>query len=173
VILGVLAAVAVPAFIRYIRRAKTSEAEDKISEVYRSAVSYLSQEKVQQGVTASAIDPQFPGSVGPTPGNCTTCAANADGRCNPAAYSGEASGMWGALSWVALNFSIADPHYFVYQFTSANVAGARGVGSGFTARAQADLDQDNVCSTFERAAVVTTNGDVQGSRGIYRNLPTE
>jgi hypothetical protein len=72
-----------------------------------------------------------------------------------------------------LNFAISDRHYFVYTYDSTNVAALRGVGSTFTARAQADLDDDDSCSTFERAAIVNANGDVRGARGIFRNLPTE
>lgn len=178
VILGVLAAVAIPAFIKYIRRAKTSEAEDKISEMFRSATSYFTAENVARGAEASALAPQFPTSVGPTPGDCTECASADDGRCAPdgtgtAGYDGNSTAGWDTESWQALNFAISDPHYFVYEFDATNTEGVRGVGSLFTARAQADLDADGTCSTFERAAIVTSNGDVQGSRGIYRNLPTE
>jgi len=173
VILGVLAAVAIPAFIKYIRRAKTSEAEDKISEMFRSAVSYFDQEQVQRGAAATAIEPQFPASIGPSPGGClTTCADNADGRCDP--VSGyDADAVWDQPSWQALNFAISDRHYFVYTFDSETGSGGRGEGGIFTARAEANLDDDSSCSTFERAAIVNSNGDVNGARGVYRNLPTE
>jgi type IV pilus assembly protein PilA len=167
VILGVLAAVAIPAFIKYIRRAKTSEAEDKLSEMFRSATSYFTQENVAQGAAAAALRPQFPESQDITPGECTECASNADGRCNSTAAD------WDTPTWQALNFAISDPHYFVYEFETTNANADRGAGSVFTARAQADLDDDGTCSTFERAAIATANGDVQGSRGIYRELPTE
>ena len=180
VILGVLAAVAVPAFIKYIRRAKTSEAEDKISEMYRSAVAYFTAENVGRGAAAAEVRPQFPEPVGPTPGSCNGadgCAGQTDGRCVPGSATGRAgsyeTSVWDDGSWVALNFAITDPHYFVYQFEATNAAGVRGVGSVFTARANADLDDDDECSTFERAAIVNGQGEVEGSRGIYRNLPTE
>lgn len=171
VILGVLAAVAIPAFIKYIRRAKTSEAEDKISEMFRSAVSYFDQEQVSRGANADALVPQFPRDEGPSPATCATaCAGNADGRCDPATYN---ISLWDTPTWQALNFAISDRHYFVYSFDSTNVTTERGEGATFTARAEANLDDDTICSTFERAAIVNSNGDVQGSRGIYRNLPTE
>lgn len=170
VILGVLAAVAIPAFIKYIRRAKTSEAEDKLSEMFRSAVSYFTQENVARGATAEALVPQFPDDTVQTPGDCTTCAANDDGRCDPSAYGAD---MWDTNEWQALNFAISDPHYFTYEFVSENTTNRRGADSLFTARAQADLDNDGNCSLFERAAIATANGDVQGARGIYRQFPTE
>ena len=170
VILGVLAAVAIPAFIKYIRRAKTSEAEDKISEMFRSAVSYFDQEQVMRGASATAITPQFPADIGPSPGGCTTCAGYDDGRCDPVDY--EAS-LWDTPSWQALNFAISDRHYFVYTFDSSDPTDVNGAGAIFTAAANADLDNDGNCSTFERAAIVTGDGDPQGSRGIFRHFPTE
>lgn len=174
VILGVLAAVAIPAFIKYIRRAKTSEAEDKISEMFRSAVAYFTAEQVTRGVSGDALPPQFPGSVGPDPGDsCTYCSDTfVDGRCDPETYI--AADVWAPdTSWNALNFAINDPHYFVYTFTSVPGTDATGAGAAFTAAANADLDADDECSTFERAAIAEGPGDVRGSLGIYRNRPTE
>ncbi len=171
VILGVLAAVAVPAFIKYIRRAKTSEAEDKLSEIYRSSVSYFNAEQVMRGAGADAIPPQFPETEDLTPGegDCGACADEEDGRCLESAGG---MGVWDTPTWQALNFAISDPHYFVYGYTSQD-GGEDGAAAAFTAAAHADLDADDTCSTFERAAEVDENGEVVGSRGIYRNLPTE
>lgn len=178
VILGVLAAVAVPAFVRYIRRAKTAEAEDKLSEIYRSAVSYFGHEQFGRGSGADALVPQFPENVGPSPGQCLdTCADSDDGRCVPIAGGGEGTydgnAVWGEQTWVALNFAISDPHYFVYTFEGENTLAERGEGSAFTARASANLDRDEICSTFERSALVDEDGIVVGSPGVYRYLPNE
>jgi len=164
VILGVLAAVAVPAFLKYIRRAKTAEAEEKLSALYRSSVAYFTQEQVDRGVAATGRARQFPTSAGPTPGACTVCGAQANGRCasNPAGWDS-------VPTWQTLDFAITDPHYFVYAYQSSG----SGTTSQFTARASGDLDADSVCSTFERAGVSTTDFNVQGSRGIWRYLQTE
>jgi prepilin-type N-terminal cleavage/methylation domain-containing protein len=170
VILGVLAAVAIPAFIKYIRRAKTAEAEDKISEMFRSSVAYFTQENVARGSGAVALEPQFPASQDSTPGDCGECNANTDGRCDPDLYDMAA---WDTLTWQALNFAVSDPHYFTYQYDSVRGGADRGIGSNFSASAQADLDVDGICSLFERAALVNDTGDVIGQRGIYRFLPTE
>lgn len=43
----------------------------------------------------------------------------------------------------------------------------------FTARAQAELDNDGRCSTFERSAIVDEEGTVRGAKGVYRRLPKE
>ena len=164
VILGVLAAVAIPAFIKYIRRAKTSEAEDKLSEMYRSASAYVDQEQVGQGVNAMPLAPQFPTHEPITPGGtCGACGDQADGRCDPGAYGPT---TWNTDGWTALNFAIQDRHYFTYQYDT-DLTGT------MSARAMADLDSDNTCSLFERAAGITPEGDARASRGIYRELSTE
>ncbi len=155
---GVYAAVAIPAFVKYTRRAKTMEAEDRISEMFRSAVSYYSAEQIETGVSGRAIQPQFPVSSQLTPAR-RCCDSGSDGRC-PVNLE-----QWDTPTWQALNFAIYEPSYFQYQFVSD--------GRSFTARAIGDLDCDGVFSTFERAGMVNEYGDVEGSRGIFRNLPTE
>ena len=175
VILGVLASVAVPAFINYIRRAKTAEAQDKISQIYRAAITYFQTQQFGRGL-GDAITCQFPNSVGPTPGPCATaCADETDGRCVPRSdgtgtYDPQVT--WDTPSWIAVDFAINDPHYYVYMLVSANADAAGGVGSEFTARASGNLDGDNVCSTFERVGIVNDEAEVVG-RGIYRNMVTE
>jgi type IV pilus assembly protein PilA len=163
VILGVLAAVAIPAFLKYIRRAKTSEAEEKLSGIFRSSSSYFSQEQADRDATAVAIPSQFPDPGGPTPAACPVCAGEDDGRCTPAESN------WDTPTWQALNFAITDPHYFSYQYLSAGT----NTNASFTARAQADLDNDGTCSTFERSGFVNDGMSVQGSRGIWRHQQTE
>ena len=153
--LGVMAAVAIPAFIGYIRRAKTSEAEERISAMYRSAVRYATTERTSNG--GQLQPPSFPASTPLTPSK--RCCLNPDGRCQPD------PSVWNHPSWQALSFEIRDPHYFQYQFISD--------GRSFTARAIGDLDCDGITSTFERAGILVGPGEVRGSRGIYRDNPTE
>ena len=163
VILGVLAAVAIPAFLKYIRRAKTSEAEEKLSALFRSSSSYFAQEQTKRGAKAIAIAQQVPNLQAQTPGLCPICAIQLDGRCVPAGSN------WDVDTWQALNFAITDPHYFNYEYLSQ---GSNSTAS-FTAGAHADLDDDGSCSTFERTGFVTSDLNVQGSRGIWRRLQTE
>ncbi len=157
--MGISAAVSVPAFVKYIRRAKTAEAEDRLSQMYRAAVSYYNQEQVSRETYGRSLEAQFPVSTQLTPARRCCDSGENDGRC-PVNL-----GQWDSPTWQALNFSISEPHYYQYQFISD--------GQSFTARAIGDLDCDGVFSTFERSGMVDENGDVVGSRGIYRNLPTE
>lgn len=182
VILGVLAAVAIPAFVRYIRRAKTSEASNNLAEIYRSSTRYFAEERVTQGLGGDQIDPQFPTIdtlVSSPSATCGYCADQTGGRCVPAndgsgTYDIGDATAWGAPTWVQLDFSISDPHYFTYHYiSSAATTPETGEGAEFTVRANADLDGDDECSTFERAGIAIATGEVRGSAGIYKNLPTE
>jgi hypothetical protein len=75
-------------------------------------------------------------------------------------------------TWNALKFSIADPHYYVYEYESTGSASA-GTASRFTARAMGDLDADDAHSTFERVGTVNAQLEVRGSGGLYESAPTE
>jgi len=152
---GVTAAVAIPAFISYIRSAKQAEVDGRLHEIARSAQSYYGAEHMT--ATGAALPPQFPASTPVTPER--SCAENADGRCQPDPAA------WQNPTWQALNFSISEPHYYRYQFVSE--------GTAFTARALGDLDNDGIFSTFELTGQGTPDGRVTISPGIFENLPTE
>src|SRR5215510_12539123 len=53
-ILGILAALAIPAFIRYVRRSKTSEATGNLNSLFKSAASYMAPERSGQGLGSGA-----------------------------------------------------------------------------------------------------------------------
>ncbi len=152
-IIGILAAVAIPAFLRYIKRSKTAEATQNVGAIYRGAVAYFEAEHTSR--SGAVIAKQFPASVGPSPS--TGSLSNGQKVApNPA--------DWSAASWQALSFAIGDPHYYVYQFESSGTANS----AAFTARAHGDLDGDGTTySTFERAASVDSSSSVKGSSGIY------
>ena len=159
-ILGILAAVAIPAFVKYMRRAKTSEAVEKLAFIFRSTTAYTTGERVTRGVGGTTVAIGLPPSAG----------------LMPAAIPGttrilvpEAS--WAAIStWQVLNFSITDPIYFSYSYPSTAVA--------FTATANGNLDGDAVNSTFERAGSLVSGamgatGEILGSAGLFINNETE
>src|SRR5262245_34531362 len=79
-IIGILAAVAIPAFMKYIRRSKTVEASNNIRKLYDSSVSYYETEhaNLQQQI----IDRQFPGSQAATPAIGSCCGQKGD-KCDP------------------------------------------------------------------------------------------
>lgn len=164
VILGVLAAVAIPAFIKYIRRAKTAEAYDKLALLYRGSAAYItnSNEDVTRGTTGTGVALRFPPSAGPSPAD--NCCSYPGDMCIPLNED------WDDSPWRELDFQIDDPHYFVYSYVSAT---SGGVDTFFTARANGDLDCDDRMSTFERVGVLISPGEVHAAPGIYQRLAGE
>jgi type IV pilus assembly protein PilA len=160
VILGILAAIAIPAFIKYVRNSKTSEAKENLAYIFRESTTYFAGERVERGITDTAIEAQFPNTTAltPTPVPAGTRVVTGTWNTNP--------------TWDALKFSIADPHYYSYEYTSTGSTSA-GADSQFTARARGDLDGDGNESTFERVGTVNDEMEVQGSGGLYEFQPTE
>lgn len=156
-IIGILSAVAIPAFIKYQRRAKTSEAIDVLDKIYKGAADYYATPRVDEN--GNRVEPHFPPSVGPTPPPGTCCGSlggmDMDGNdmcdVNPDAWANE--------TWAALKFRITDQHYFTYEFKSN---GKTGTEAAFEAVAYGDLDCDGVRSTFMRSGK-----GIQESPGEY------
>ena len=155
-IIGILAAVAIPAFLRYVKRSKVTEATMSLGSMYKGAVTYFEAEHTTRGVGDTALPKQFPAAQALTP-TSACCGTGGQQKCTPTVSN------WETQSWKSLSFSMSDPHYYQYSFNS----GGSGLTSTFTASAYGDLDCDTTVSTFERAATVDANYQVRGSSAIY------
>jgi len=151
-ILGILAALAIPAFIGYVRRSKTAEATGNLNSMFKSAASYFSQERTGRGVDATTSsyctvdsDTLSPGTPGPDK-QAYTAGTNAQ----------------------ALGFHIADFVYFGYGISSLS-AGCNHTATenAYVFYANGDLDGDKTLSTFELATDVHTDMTLYHSRGFY------
>jgi type IV pilus assembly protein PilA len=161
-IIGLLAAVAIPAFIKYIRRAKTAEATMNLRKLFDSSVSYFESESAAR--SGSIVSKQFPDSTGATPTVGSCCGSPGDKCPSP---TGE---QWTLIpTWAALNFSVEDPFYYSYQYSSAGT----DVYSSFTAHAWGDLNCDGTYSQFERVGIVDSARNVQGGSGLYKYRPLD
>jgi len=150
-IIGILAAVAIPAFMKYIKKSKTTEATTHVQKIYLGARTYW-MDRNTRVASMAADQPQFPeDTVGPT-GDATMCAMG--GTIEKGAPSAT---LWAAEPWPALKFSMDDPHYYAYAYTVANqIAAAGGQGSQFTAIAVGDLDCDDTLSRFTMFGIVNS-----------------
>ncbi len=153
-IIGILAAVAIPAFMKYIRRSKTSEATMNLRKLFDASVAYYSNEHTNRG--GSILAKMFPSTIESTPGNAA-CDAGDSKKHAPDA------GIWADPSWQDLNFAIDDPFLFQYRYQ----AGGVGTDAFFTAGAHGDLDCNGVLSTFERGATIDDSNNVNGGSGVY------
>jgi prepilin-type N-terminal cleavage/methylation domain-containing protein len=147
-IIGILAAVAIPAFAKFVRKSRNTEALMNLRLMFNGAMAYLHYEGASDAGEERAK--QFPVTAGPTP------ALNVIGDVPVVT-------QWdGIPTWVALQFGLSDPHYFAYQFNSSGTNEA----SQFTIAAFGNLDGDDVFATFARFATVNAM-EVVGSPGIY------
>ena len=147
-ILGILAAVAIPAFLKYIKRSKTSEATMNIRKLYDGSVTYFSSEHVDSD--GNILEARFPATVAEKPDCCTGSTKT------------EVDNWDDNATFEALQFSVADPFDYSYQYDSAGLENA----SVFTASAFGDLDEDGSYSTFVRFGSVMEM-EVRGSSGLY------
>ena len=150
-ILGILAAIAVPSFMSYVRRSKTAEAGQNLSSMFRSAAAYMAQEHSAQSITSTIGTYCSVGSesITPTP------------RGSKQPYEGGAATR-------ALGFTIADYVYFGYGMTGTDKCGWAGNDSQvYTFMAQGDLDGDGTRSTFELAAGTDQDRTLYHTSAIY------
>jgi prepilin-type N-terminal cleavage/methylation domain-containing protein len=193
-ILGILAAIAVPALTKYMRRSKTSEARVQIAKLFDAASAYFNEEHVErgevqiigQGAAISALAPhRCPHQTGQetgqteatiTPDLGTNCNLGPGGRCVPAEGGGGAGyyeiDLWGNNRvWNSLNFQQEQAHFFHYNFRASNAATGFGACQ-FTAQAFGDLDDDAIYSTYERSGAADENG-VNAAAGLYIDQEVE
>lgn len=159
-IIGILAAVAIPSFIKYVRRAKTSEAVLNLRRMYDASVAYYTDEHaIRDG---SIIQGQFPVSVTSTP-NQTACNGTSSKKIAPQ------PAFWKNPSWEALNFAVDDP--FMYQYDYISVG--EGTAAEFTAGAHGDLNCDGVLSTFERVGGIDEENNITNGQAVFKKDPLE
>ena len=125
VIIGILAAIAIPMFTSHMTHAKASEAMLQLNKMAVDAKTYY---------FANTKYPQ--GTAGVLPG--------ADGTaCNNANRRFAISNAWTADSvWSGLGFEIDEPNMFSYHFASTATNTAQGLAVG-------DLDCDGVKITYQ------------------------
>lgn len=134
--LPVLAALAIPNFLRYRDQAKQVEARVELRRIAQAAKQYFETPHSELGGAC-----QFPPSSGPNPPQgCCDPASDKDGdkRCDESAWQA-------GPTWTALGFGPSGPMRYQFSFTSGGALGA----ARFTAQAYADLDCSGNVSTFE------------------------
>lgn len=177
-IIGVLAAVAIPSFLKNIKRAKTTEATLNVKKLSDGAVAYIHEELNAAG-SAVPINKQFPDqpavNVQPALGVC--CAA-AGQKCS-ADHT-----LWTDPTWQALKFSVDDPHYFSYEY-HRNTNGGMGAAPAaladgstpsefYFADAHGDLNCDGTLySTFEMFGAVAKDGSITTGGGLAKSNELE
>jgi type IV pilus assembly protein PilA len=144
-IIGVLAALAIYGVSRYLGSAKTSEARNTLGGIRRSLIGAYNADR-QVGVLLAE------GSTGQVSAKAVCLSATAKIPANvsqvkgvkyqPALGDGQ---DWTAgtatAGWRCIGFTMAQPHYYQYGYTSASA-------TEFEATAEGDLDGDGTASLF-------------------------
>ncbi len=141
-IIGILAAVAIPAFMAYMKKSKTTEASLQLNILGKNAkVGYNESSYFVNGTAVAA----------PQAGTCCASGAAGNNHCpaNSQAFATE-------VTWAALNFEIDEPTLFYYNYTGAGT----GNLSTFTATATGDLDCDTTMITYTMAGTATNGNPV-------------
>ena len=149
--IGVLAAIAIPAFVGYLSRAKTAEAESNLSALFQGAASYYDEEHYEPGgamLTACAV------------GSATTPNIPSSGKSVLSPPLGE--------PFDALGFAPADPVYYRYEIVGVGGCGHTAGESLYSFRASGDLDGDGATSLFEISAGASSDNVLMRAPGIYR-----
>jgi prepilin-type N-terminal cleavage/methylation domain-containing protein len=152
-IIGILAAVAIPAFTRYVKKSRTAEAVGHLNKEWAGSLTYYESDHILAG--GGMLPKQFPGATA-----AWTSTGNAECGCLTGSRCAGGSTVWNSDPvWQALNFSLADPHNYLPGYTGT----ATGSAAQFTAYAKGDLNCNSVLATFVRTGSINTNGDVTGS----------
>ncbi len=156
-IIGILAAVAIPAFINYVKRSKTTEAFENLRSMYVGASSYYQMERYQRGVNTQSST------------HCQVASQTASIAPSNQKQTMPDTDVAGGTSFNALNVAFSDPIYYQYGVTSSSTACNLGGGrtSVYTFTATGDLDNDDTLSTFELAAGANDDNDLFRAPGFY------
>lgn len=147
-IIGILAAVAIPAFIKYLEKAKRTEFDNNLKALVIGAKEYIEGERWNTGglgghskslpatTNAGEFYPEAAGSV-----SCDKKAATTNWADTTAT----------TLGFDDLNFAISKPFYGTYMWTRGNNSQA----SGFSGRAEVMYDID--CDGVEALLAIDTD----------------
>jgi prepilin-type N-terminal cleavage/methylation domain-containing protein len=134
-IIGILAAVAIPAFMDYMKRSKKTEASLQLNKIGKNSKrAYMENSAYVVGVGPTA--PSRPG--GGVGGGCCGGSGTSGKSVNHCAANAVA--FTGNTVWTALDFEIDEDTLFVYDYN--------GSTSDYTAKATGDLDCDGTEVTY-------------------------
>jgi prepilin-type N-terminal cleavage/methylation domain-containing protein len=154
-IIGVLAAVAIPAFLDYMRRGRMTEAAEMLNGIgKKQKTTYGDVGSFTQG--AAALLPAGGGGPG---NNCcggkggvdsqATANTVVNNRCTAQPDKFAADGIWGPNG---MNYSVGEESSYQYTYTST-------AATSFSAYALGDVDCDKITATFTLSGTIDAAGN--------------
>jgi type II secretory pathway pseudopilin PulG len=151
--IGIIAAVAIPAFLDYMKKSKRTESGENLYRIGKSLKRYYGENATFPVGDAAAI-PDFPTCCG-----LRSAGGGVDNKCpnSPAAWKKD-------KIWSALEFEIDEPTMYRYTYHSD--------GKTAVVKAIGDLDCDGNFATFELDVGTTKDGNptatlVKPAAGTY------
>lgn len=159
-ILGILAALAVPSFISYVRRSKTSEAYANLTNIFKATASYYH----LSFTDSRSIDSSTVGYC--TVGSTATGVVPSEQK--------QTYNYYGEMNFKAIGFNLSDSAYYAYQIYSGNPQCQNERNTAlYTLRAFGNLDNDAELSTFELAVGSSSDNELARAPQFYIANETE
>lgn len=155
VILGLLSAVAIPAFSRSVHQSRQAEAMLMLDRLKTGATTYFLNDRTS--APGQASPQQFPGPGSATLEQASQCGCLTGARCPGGSAVWSSDGLWAALG-----FSLPDPHSYRPSYSGAG----QGVASTFTASLTGDLDCDGNLGHYELDGEIGADGEILTFRSI-------
>ena len=156
-IIGILAAVAIPGFMQYIKNSKTSEAKTNLNSIGKGALAWFQAEHYSADGMSSRTK-LYPGTDGSVIGYGTPAGEDTIGvKSLPKAFDGSAAGAAATAAaantaegaWTKLKFQVDSPIYYYYAYVSGTPAVAANPSTGAAAAPAAEA------STFGASATAS------------------
>ncbi len=141
-IIGILAAVAIPAFMDYMKKSKKTEASLQLNKIAKNSKVYFNTNS--QYVQGDATNLPAAWAAG------TTCKVTTP----------ESSAFVADSTWALLDFQIDEPNLFQYDYASTDLSNA-------TAAATGDLDCDGTAITY----VLTLSAPSGNTKAVITEPP--
>ena len=167
-IIGILAAIAIPAFVNYVKRSKTSEAGSNLKAMFQGAAAYYEQENWDGTLTA-------PGAAAAAATHCNVGDIAAGWVASDQKYVVDWATEANAAEYAALNFAPADPLYYEYEVDALGVSSCGNLAATdiYSFYAIGDLDGDGTLSQFMLVAGTNNDNALYRAPGINASNPLE
>jgi prepilin-type N-terminal cleavage/methylation domain-containing protein len=188
-IIGILAVVAIPTYMRFTRQSKTSEVVTNLGAMVKGATGWYNDEHTDTAtgnpvvrhfptndLTLAVVNPQGTtalnaavpwANAAPGDQDATATAPFDTVPCQTGQSLYNRNGQfWEARVWQRLNFGIDKAHYYQYYYASSGT----GRESNFLVAGRADLDCDQTYSDYRvRGEVNPGSGEVQVTNMIKKD----
>jgi type IV pilus assembly protein PilA len=162
-IIGVLAVLAIYGVRKYVANAKTAEARNSLGQIAKDASTAFERESMSGTVLGNGT------SAAVTRALCGSSTASVPSALSAVSGHKYQSTQKGIGEWnldeavpagfACLKFMMTAPQFYMYSYQSdgSHAQGSIKAGTAFTARANGDLDGNNIASTFTLIGAVASN----------------